>query len=314
MAYVNIRKKLTVILCAMLLLVPGACGAGEEGGYDMDDGGISKVTDGKEGAKEKAHVILLAGQSNASGISHVRFLKKHVSTDKFEAYTKGYDNIRICYYVDSQNISSEFVPVALGQGYTADHFGPEVGIAEYLTANYPAEKFYIIKVTASGSGIAAEWQETDETYNRMITGIQNGFQRLTSAGLDPEWFATCWMQGEGDSVSIVNAENYYNLESDLMNRLKERFGGYASPKGISLIDAGISDFEEWAYQEKVNAAKKKYASENEMNFYLDTQGAGLTYDQDNEDHAHYDAVSMLELGRLFGEKVKEAALIQGYCK
>lgn len=37
-------------------------------------------------------------------------------------------------------------------------------------------------------------------------------------------------------------------------------------------------------------------------FYIDTQAAGLTYDQDNEDYAHYDAASMITLGRLFGEK------------
>ena len=302
------KKLVAVILCFLMLLTLGACGTRKED--DMDDILINNAAEGNEG--EKAHVILLAGQSNASGISYIQHLKKHVSEEKIKEYTEGYDNIKICYYVDNQNISSEFVPVALGQGHTKDNFGPEIGIAEYLTEHYSSEKFYIIKVTASGSGIAAEWQETDETYNRMITGIENGFQKLETEGLEPEWFATCWMQGEGDSWNIANAENYYNLESDLMKRLQERFGKRASTKGVSLIDAGISDYEEWAYHEKVNEAKKRYASENEMNFYLDTQSAGLTYDQDNEDHAHYDAMSMIELGRMFGEKVKEAAVIRGY--
>lgn len=282
-------------------MTAGACAKGEE--EDMNENVEVNL---EEETRETAHVILLAGQSNASGLAENKFLKKSVSEEKIEEYTKGYENVRICYYVDNQNISHEFVPVTLGQGHTDKHFGPEIGIAEYLTQQYPTKTFYIIKTTMSGSGLAAEWKETDETYNRMITGIDNGFQKLKSEGLTPQWFATCFMQGEGDSWALKNAEKYYELESDLMKRLQERFGEYISEKGVSLIDAGISDNAEWKYHEMINAAKQKYASENPNNFYLDTQGAGLTYDQDNMDYAHYDAAAMLQLGKMFGEKVKEA--------
>ena len=296
------RKKLVILFgCILLLIIAGACAKGEDA--DMNEDNILKI---EEESKEVAHVILLAGQSNASGIAWNKFLNKTVSEDKITEYAKGYENIRICYYVDNQNISQEFVPVALGQGHTEECFGPEIGIAEYLTEQYPTETFYIIKTTMSGTGLATEWKETDETYNRIITGIDNGFQKLKNKGLNPQWFATCFMQGEGDSWMLENAEKYYESESELMKRLQERFGEYIPEKGVCLIDAGISDNAEWKYHELINAAKQKYASENPNNFYLDTQGAGLTYDQDNMDYAHYDASAMLQLGRMFGKKVKVA--------
>lgn len=291
------KKSFFLILCLGVILATVACGKNDNEEDDMNDINITETK------KEEARVILLAGQSNASGISYIEFLKDKVTEEKFTEYSNGYENIQICYYVDNQNISTEFVPVALGQGHMESNFGPEIGIAEYLTETYPGEKFYIIKTTMSGSGIAAEWQETDETYNKMITGIDNAFLKLEKNGLEPKWFATCWMQGEGDSWNPEHAQNYYNLETDLMNRLQTRFAKYASEKGVSLIDAGISQNPEWKYSDLVNAAKKQYADENERNFYIDTQAAGLTYNQDNEDYAHYDAESMITLGRMFGEKL-----------
>lgn len=286
------RIGMLILVCAFVVT---AC-ATNKGDEDMSD----KVT---EYTKETARVILLAGQSNASGLAYSHYLSKTVSEEKIEEYEKGYENIQISYYVDNQNISADFVSVKLGQGHTKENFGPEIGMAEYLTEKYPGEKFYIIKTTMSGSGIAADWQENSENYNRMITGITNAFQKLEQSGLQPEWFAFCWMQGEGDAWALENAQNYYQLESDLINRMLERFQKYVSSVGVRFIDAGISDFEEWKYYELVNEAKKQYCLESELRFYLDTQKAGLTYDKDNADYAHYDADAMLKLGRMFAEKL-----------
>lgn len=307
------KRIFTVLLCCLMLLTIGACGkanAPEEDSKNMTKDDVEQLEDAEQ-SKEKAHVILLAGQSNASGISETESLKMKVSAEKFSQYRSGYENIQIYYYVDRQNKSWEFVPVALGQGSTETHFGPEVGIAAYLSENFPKEKFYIIKASMSGSNIM-NWQDSSDIYQDMITAIENGFSELTANNLEPEWFATCWMQGESDSLDAASAKQYYWGETDLMKRLQQQFKQYASPNGVSLIDAGISDFTGWPFHEEINEAKKRYASENPMNFYLDT--SALTYDQDNDDYAHYDAVPMLELGRMFGEKIEEAAVKQGYIK
>lgn len=297
------------MMCVLMALPMGACkDAGEE---DMSDGLIQNV---QNETKETAHVILLAGQSNAAGMSYTQYLQKTFSQEQITEYTNGYENVKISYYVDNENISSEFVPVALGQGHSKEQFGPEVGIAAYLSKTYPSEKFYIIKVAIGGSSIAADWQEDDECYNKMITGIDNAFERLEKDGFEPEWFATCWMQGECDAFDISRANDYYNLQADLMDRLQTRFEKYVSAQGVALVDAGISQFSEWEYHELVNTAKQKYAADNAGNFYLDTQGEGLTFDQDNMDYAHYDAASMIRLGEMFAEKIAQTVKDRGYVK
>lgn len=305
----NKRIFLTLLCCSMLLII-GACGKENTKKEELKD--MTNDTTEQKEDKEKAHVILLAGQSNASGMSDNASLRRKISADKYVEYQTGFENIQIYYYVDRQNMTWKFVPVALGQGSTKMCFGPEVGIAAYLSENYPEEKFYIIKAAMGGSNLSMNWQDSSDIYQDMIKAMERGFSELTANNLEPEWFATCWMQGESDSTDSSTAEQYYELEADLMKRLHKRFNQYDAPKGVSVIDAGISDFGGWPFHEVINNAKKQYASENSMNFYLDT--SALTYDQDNDDYCHYDAVPMLELGKMFGEKIKEAAIIQGYIK
>ena len=55
----------------------------------------------ENGNGEKVKVFLLAGQSNASGVSHTSELKKNISEDKFLEYEAGYNNVFINYYNDN---------------------------------------------------------------------------------------------------------------------------------------------------------------------------------------------------------------------
>lgn len=262
---------------------------------------------GNAAEKEKAYVIVLSGQSNASGQTLTSCLEKNCSTEKMNEYRNGYENVQIFYNVDGTNNSSDFVPVALGQGNTVEKFGPEIGIAEYLTEQYPDRKFYIIKASQSGSSIAEDWQENGSAYVNAVNGLTKGFQKLKDKNLEPVWFATCWMQGESDALYSERAEQYYQLESELMNRLQTKFPSELVEERYAFIDAGISDHKEWVYHQKVNDAKKQYALESAWRFYLDTQAAGLTYNLENDDPSHYDSLSMIKLGRLFGEKIAKAA-------
>ena len=205
----------------------------------------------------KAHVILLCGQSNATGQTMVSYLEKTATATELAEYKAGYNNVLINYRVDGgSNRSNGFVPVTLGQGATKEKFGPEVGVASYLSKAFPNEKFYIVKVAWSGSGIAQHWQEGKNEYTHIINYIDSAFSNLEQLGLDPELFAFCWMQGATDALNSMYANDYYNLQSELFTRLFDRYGKYASNKGITVIDAGISQY--WQYNKIVNEAKKKY--------------------------------------------------------
>lgn len=254
---------------------------------------------------KKAHVILLCGQSNATGQSMVSFLEKTATASDLTEYKAGYDNVLINYHVDMARSSDKFAPVTLGQGASREKFGPEVGIAQYLSKTYPTETFYIIKASISGAGIAKHLQEGKNEYNFLMKSIDKGFKILEDQGLEPELFAFCWMQGATDALDRFSAEDYYNLESKLFSDILSRCSKYASKNGVATIDAGISQF--WKYNEIVNEHKQKYAGEAQNRYFINTQKEGLTYKLENNDPSHYDSQAMIKLGKLFGKFIDTVA-------
>lgn len=103
-----------------------------------------------------ANVIILLGQSNASGISRCSCLQER-SLETYSEVNCGYDDVMINYYVDSGiNCSNGFVKTKLGQGMNQDYFGPEIGIAKTLQNEHAGKRFFIIKYSKSGSSLKKE--------------------------------------------------------------------------------------------------------------------------------------------------------------
>ena len=69
-----------------------------------------------EGSGKSARVILLAGQSNASGCSLNEYLERNVPAEKYAEYAAGYDNVYINYFSSGNNISGGFVRTSTNQG------------------------------------------------------------------------------------------------------------------------------------------------------------------------------------------------------
>ncbi|MBR5280014.1 MAG: hypothetical protein IKU26_03480 [Clostridia bacterium] len=255
----------------------------------------------------KAHVILLMGQSNMVGRAQIKYLEQTAFAKELAEYRAGYENIQIYYHIDHQNsdptnIASGFVPVTLGQGSTTAQFGPEVGLAEYLNKAFPGEKFYLIKCAWSGSGIANNYTAGNSLYTEVLRRTNIGINLLKNAGLDPEIFAFCWMQGETDAMTKSQADNYLANQTDLMNRWLKLYKKMAAPKGIAFIDAGIS--EQWTYYKTVNAAKVTFQTQGTNRYYIDTIANGLTTLYENNDKSHYDSQSKIKLGRLYGQMIE----------
>lgn len=68
-----------------------------------------------DGGGREATVILLGGQSNASGCSLDEYLKRNVTPEKYEEYKVGYENVYIN-YLSGANVSGGFVKCATLQG------------------------------------------------------------------------------------------------------------------------------------------------------------------------------------------------------
>ncbi len=279
---------------------------------------------------KNAKIIILAGQSNAVGVGHVKYLPKSYTEAEIKQFTDGYDKILINY--TSHDIKSEgFVKTRINcTEKSKDTLGPEVGIAKKLTEKYPDEEFFIVKCAVGGVSMAGDWISPSSgapydaeknavlpesisdprvrfpgwCYNEMIKRFTLAVTQLEEMGYTPKVIAMCWMQGESDTGNPATNEPYIGRYDALLKDLRETFPTYFAPD-CRYIDAGISEI--WGNYEIMNGNKKNYADTHENCFFIDTVAAGLTtkYEpEENPDTAHYDCESTVRLGEMFGELIK----------
>jgi hypothetical protein len=264
------------------------------------------------GEGKEVTVILLGGQSNASGCSSDEYLKNNVSPEQYAEYENGYDNVYINYYDTGSNISNGFVKCGARQGEAGAYFGPELGIADKLNEQYPERTFFIIKCAWGGTNLYDQWRapssigETGDLYLSYVKFVNASLEYLESKNYDVKIEAMCWMQGESDSFSEIIAKNYEKNLTDFIADIRTEFAEYSAPDGIAFIDAYISDSQYWVHFDTVNRAKQAVADSSDMNVAIDTVSAGLTYATepfDAPDLAHYDSLSQIKLGHMFATEI-----------
>ncbi len=267
-----------------------------------------------DGEGRTVHIILLGGQSNASGCAVDEYLQKNVSPEKYSEYDRGYDNVYINYYVTDKNISNGFVKCQTRQGELGGFFGPELGMAEKLHADYPDEMFFIIKCAWGGSNLYEQWLsptsrgKTGEMYKKFVAFVDANIKYLTSKNYKVKIEGMCWMQGESDSFSEKNAKRYEKNLTNLIKDLRKRYKNYASDDGIVFVDAYIADLPIfWVYGDLVNESKRAVADSDPKNLLIDTISHGLDTTKEpaeQPDVPHYDSMSQIKLGHLFAEQIE----------
>ena len=267
-------------------------------------------------------VVVISGQSNAVGCTHIKCLKRSMGSTKESEYMKGYPDIQIAYdcwtkdvradnsfYFYSQNKSKDnnFTKVMLGQGNSQATFGPEIGIAEKLHEKY-AGKLFLIKYACGASNLKDDWAKRNSPmYNRFIEYVKLQMGNLKEQGYAPTIKAFCWMQGEGDSYEGYYQEYYDNLK-EFVGNVRTDLKELAGDKDMAFIDAGINNSPQCQYYRKVNEAKEQFANDSDNNIYIDTIAAGLHTNQepfDEVETAHYDTESQVQLGNLFAEQFEK---------
>ena len=93
----KIRLRATAALCLMATILSGGCG----GGKDMSGDSISKEETSSVEKICAAKVIVISGQSNASGFTWSKCLKNNVSEEAYRKYEEGFGNAMIYYNVDT---------------------------------------------------------------------------------------------------------------------------------------------------------------------------------------------------------------------
>ena len=264
-----------------------------------------------QGDGQRVKVILLLGQSNASGSSIVSYLEKTAPPEDYARYSAGYPSVLINYCIDDHNACSDgnYLPVDLTCGAATGFFGPEVGMADQLSTAYPDETVFILKYTMSGYSLHHHWLRAGQRgsiYDAFLTFAKANMEHLADLGYDARIGAICWMQGESDTTDF-KAERYFENQKAFVSYLREDLAPYAEEGGIYFIDAGISNspYCEPAYP-TVNEAKRRFAELSPLNLYFSTIDAGLTIDREPEgepDWGHYDALCEIQLGYMFANHI-----------
>ena len=275
---------------------------------------------------KRADIIILAGQSNAVGVGHLKCLPLHFTEEKINEYREGYENIKIKYYSHDKRGGNFQKTTVNCTELSKDTLGPEVGIAEYLSEKYPKREFFIIKCAFGGTNLCNDWlsfssgashsyEETCDCAitnkkrtpgwccNELIKIVGDGIEELKNMGYDPNICAFCWMQGESDAGSREILSRYIERYDNLLKDFRSNFKDYVND--CRYIDAGIS--QRWYLHREMNEIKRTYADKNENCFFIDTVTAGLTTEFEpieSPDTAHYDSDSTVKLGWLFAEQMK----------
>lgn len=267
-----------------------------------------------DGQGREAAVILLGGQSNASGCSHDEYLKLNTSPEKYAEYDAGYDNVYINYYTTGTNVSNGFVKCAARQGESGVCFGPELGMAERLHEMYPDRTFFIIKCAWGGTNLFSQWRSpssfgiTGPLYKYFTEYVNASLEYLVSKNYDVKIEAMCWMQGESDSLSVRDAVAYRTNVKNFVSDIRAEFSEYSDTDGIGFADAYIAENPVWIYHDYLNTSKRKAAESLPMYCVIDTNSEGLTCKNepyDDPDVVHYDSMSQIRLGHLFAERVSD---------
>ena len=306
------RKKITIFSIALCVVLLGVCVFVGVKHYRENQISFTIQDTLPDGQGRKATVVLLGGQSNASGCSLDEYLKRNVSSEKYAEYQSGYDNVYIN-FLSGANRSHGFVKCATLQGEPAGTFGPELGLAEKLHEMYPDETFYIIKCAWGGTNLYEQWLSpssfgrTGKLYKQFVAYVETSLEYLTSKNYDVNIAGMCWMQGESDAFSLDASMDYAEHLNNFIEDIREKFSKYAAEDGIAFVDAYIAaNPAYWVYYENVNKGKQEVAELSHLNVVVDTITADLTCSQEpeeNPDLAHYDSLSEIKLGHLFAEHI-----------
>ena len=255
-------------------------------------------------------VYLIMGQSNASGVSPHIYLKEK-EADLYQKYSEGNSKVLMSFDVD-ERIQKEFVPVKWGYGHSEEFFGPEIGIAETLSQK--EETSYIIKASYSGSCLLTQYvKDTGQKlklYNRYIEFIKQQLKLLEAQGKTPRVRGLFWMQGESDASLYPNSKKYLNGERYFINYLRSDLNDWIYDY-FNFVDAYICSNGIWNHPEIINSCKEKLSNEEDHFYCIKTNGEdesaiklSLKYQSNQgDDSAHYDAESMLLLGKTAGQYI-----------
>lgn len=183
------------------------------------------------------NVILIGGQSNATGQGYVENIPACFKTD---------ERVLLYYsrYLKGTGPAERLIPLSPASE-SPDRFGVELSLGTALQKKFPQKKWAIIKHALSGSNLFSQWNpgktpqdRQGEEYVKFIRTVRNGLEALKQQGHTPILKAMAWQQGEGDARDIAGRENSRAYGSNLHNLVKRIRADLKTP-GLTFIYGSI---------------------------------------------------------------------------
>lgn len=267
--------------------------------------------------KKPIEVILIGGQSNATGQGYMKNIPDNFQIDKSVLffYSK---------YLNGGAKSIKLGPLCQASE-SPDRFGVELSLGTYLQQSWPDKKIALIKHALSGSDLFNLWNpgknnkdtiNFGKEYKKFIYTVELGLKKLREKGYEPTIRAMVWQQGEADARDIAGMRNSYNYGKNLRHFIKGVRKQFNS-KNILFIYGYVIPvpLPRFTGREEVRLAQKNI-DQNSNNslalknaFVINTDDLPLRCDEPNspnpDDKVHFNTLGILELGKRFAKKINE---------
>lgn len=203
--------------------------------------------------------------------------------------------------------------------YDEGCFGPELGFALRMMESIPDSDIAIIKYAEGGTGIARSedyhdyipdlagfndrginWHPPDSgrpagtLYRNLLENVQQALSALRDQGREYEMGGFLWMQGEHEAgISKTMADDYKQLLTLFFSSVRHDVEVPDLAFVVGEINSHTWAFADLARKRQVEACEKDHHAVLVKTVDLSRNGVG--------DKAHFDADSMLELGKRFAD-------------
>ena len=273
----------------------------------------------------KAHVILVAGQSNTDGRVPVRDLPPYIKALTHDT-TFHHGAYPHCLIAQNDTLA-RFVPFWPHQRLGTGRWAYDA-VTFYLLDSLLQEPFYVIKWAVGGTAIAydttnlsrksrywsadPDWLAGTTAYEKGGHSLLLDFIEEIDLAIDstlsklPQGYqidAFIWHQGESDSK---HGEAYYNnlkgVVTYVRRHLTKKTGQNCNRLPFIFGTVARSNKQ---YSREVENAMHQWAQDDDNSWLIDLQDASL-----QGDHLHFDAPSAEEFGRLVFERLEKLPSIR----
>lgn len=259
---------------------------------------------------QRVEVVLIGGQSNATGQGLVANLPQQYRADTA---------VWIFHspYLHSGRAAHTWLPLGAA-GESPERFGPELGLGNELRRLAPDRQWALVKHGLSGSNLFRQWNPGNrpgevqgDEYRKFIETARAALQSLRAMGYQPVLRALAWQQGEADARFDTGAEHTNRYGANLKNFIEAVRHDLEAPELVLVVGEVMPvAAERFTGRDTVRSAQRQVA-QGVKGVYIvacdDLQMRRNDYrSPDVSDDVHFGTFGLLNLGERYAQAMIKA--------